>query len=92
MFGKSNEKIIELVESLNRTKNDMDRCKCNDGEFNLTVEKYIEKILGVDVSQWDNNVARMQSNLIERIIQTVGFHDKQVHCKTNPSAGILLKD
>ena len=80
IFRTSNDKINEFIESLKRPKEKKAKSEylCKDGEFDFIVEKSIEKILGVDVSQVDDMIMLRQPHLIERIISTVGFQDKQV--------------
>ena len=78
MFGTSKEKINEFIESLKRPKDKKAKseCQCKDGGFDFTVEISIEKFLGVEVSQADYMIMLSQPYLIERIIYTVGFQDK----------------
>lgn len=94
IFGTSKEKINEFVESLKRpeSKKEKEAHQLKDKGFDFAVESSIEKFLGAEVSQRGNIATLRQPHLIERIIETVGFHNKQVHSKPTPSTNILHRD
>ena len=94
IFVTSKEKTNEFVESLKIPKDKKSKSAYQHkySGFDYAFERSTEHFLWVDVSQAEDMIMLRKPHLMERIVVTVLFQEKQACFKHVLSAGFLFKD